>query len=321
VAVGVPRAARIEPSFKRGIAMKPSILPMLALLLASSSFAADETTYQPFILASVNDGEVEARAEATVGALEAAGFQVVGQYAPLDNARILVATDDELRAIASKSPRGGYAAGQRISVAEREGRIEVAFVNPLYIQHAYRLEADMQGIYDRLSAALGNMEPFGAEKKMTAKKLSKYRYMLGMQRFDDASELGSFGSHEDAVAAVMDGLERPDDALTLVYRIDIPDKDQVVFGVGMKATGDSEDEKDIDEAHQLSIVDFDGHSKVAYFPYEILVDGKDIEALHMRFRMAVHFPDLSMMGEHGFTKLMASPGATEDAFEQLVGAE
>ncbi|NNK33799.1 MAG: hypothetical protein HKP02_11785, partial [Xanthomonadales bacterium] len=44
----------------------------------------------------------------------------------------------------------------------------------------------------------------------------------------------------------------------------------------------------------------------------------DVEALHMRFRMAVHFPDLNMMGEHGFTKLMASPGATEDAFEELV---
>ena len=71
----------------------------------------------------------------------------------------------------------------------------------------------------------------------------------------------------------------------------------------------------------MSIVDFEGYSKVAYFPYEILVNGSDVEALHMRFRMAVHFPDLSMMGEHGFTKLMKSPPATEDAFEQLVTTE
>jgi hypothetical protein len=41
----------------------------------------------------------------------------------------------------------------------------------------------------------------------------------------------------------------------------------------------------------------------------------------MRFRMAVHFPDLSMMGAHGFTKLMASPGATEDALEDMVNPE
>ena len=46
--------------------------------------------------------------------------------------------------------------------------------------------------------------------------------------------------------------------------------------------------------------------------------GAEVEALHMRFRMAVHFPDLSMMGEHGFTKLMSSPGATEDALEEMV---
>ena len=38
----------------------------------------------------------------------------------------------------------------------------------------------------------------------------------------------------------------------------------------------------------------------------------------MRFRMAVHFPDLSMMGDHGFTHFIASPGAPEDAFEALL---
>ncbi len=111
------------------------------------------------------------------------------------------------------------------------------------------------------------------------------------------------------------------DALTQVYRIDLPGKQQTVFGVGMKATGQSDDEIDIDEAHQLSIVDFEGYSKVAYFPYELLVNGNEVEALHMRFRMAVHFPDLSMMGEHGFTKLMSSPGATEDALEAMLSDE
>ena len=41
----------------------------------------------------------------------------------------------------------------------------------------------------------------------------------------------------------------------------------------------------------------------------------------MRFRMAVHFPDLSMMGEHGFTKLMSAPGATQDALKDMVSGE
>ncbi len=142
--------------------------------------------------------------------------------------------------------------------------------------------------------------------------------MIGMQKFDDPSELASFGSFDEAVAAVTQGLARDGDALSAVYRIDIPGKDQAVIGVAKKATGATEDEEDIDEAFQMSVVDFDGYSKIAYFPYEILVNGGDVEALHMRFRMAVHFPDLPMVGAHGFTKLMSSPGATQDALEGLV---
>jgi hypothetical protein len=294
---------------------------LITLFLLVSATAQAETRYQPFVLASINDNTLREQTEATVSALEGAGFQVAGHYAPLENAVVVVVTSPELLDIASQSDKGGYAAGQRVSITERDGKTEVAFVNPLYIQYAYRLGAETQGLYDRLSAALGNVETYGAEKEMTAEKLGKYHYMIGMQRFDDPSELGSFESHEAAVAAVEAGLAVENDALSQVYRIEIPGKDQVVFGVAMKALGDSKDERMIDENFQLSIVDFDGYSKVAYFPYEILVDGPEVEALHMRFRMAVHFPDLDMLGEHGFMKLRASPGAIEDAFEALVGAQ
>jgi len=154
---------------------------------------------------------------------------------------------------------------------------------------------------------------------MTAKKLRKYHYMIGMQYFDDPSELGAFDSHEAAVAAVEKGLANPDDALTQVYRIDIPGTDQTVFGVGMKSN--HEDNVALDETFQIEVVDFEGCKKRAYFPYEVLVKGKEVEALHMRFRMAVHFPNLSMMGSHGFTKIMSSPGMIEDALEDMVNAE
>jgi hypothetical protein len=289
-----------------------------ALLLATGTALAD-TTYQPFVLASINDAPLAAQAAATRDALRAAGFAVAGEYAPLDNAIVMVVTSEALQAVAAASERGGYAAGQRVSVTERDGKTEVAFVNPLYIQHAYRLAGDMQPVYDRLTAALGEVDTFGTEGGMSAKKLAKYNYKPLMEKFDDPYELGRFDSHEAAVAAVEEGLARDGDALTQVYRIDVPDTDEVVIGIGMKAV--NEDDIDIDEAHQLSIVDFEGYSKVAYFPYEVLVRGGEVEALHMRFRMAVHFPDLSMMGAHGFTKLMSSPGATEDALENLVATE
>lgn len=301
--------------------MNSRILLIVLTALFTCAQAWADTTYQPFVLASLNETGLEQQSKVTIAALEGAGFIIAGKYMPLENAVVVVATSDALKQIAAASDRGGYAAGQRISITEREGKTEVAFINPLYIQHAYRLEADMQPVLDSLSAALGNIETFGAEKKMTAKKLAKYHYMVTMQRFDDPSELGSFSSFKEALAAVENGLAVADDPLTFVYRIDIPGKDQAVIGIGMKATGNNEDENDIDETFQMSIVDFEGYSKIAYFPYEILVNGKDVEALHMRFRMAVHFPDLSMMGAHGFTKLMSSPGAIEDALENLVKPE
>lgn len=297
--------------------MNSRLIAIAILAFGLCAPLAADTVYRPFVLASVTDKGLNAQVADTRAALERAGYTVAGEYRPLKTAVVIVATSEGLKGAVTASDRGAYAAALRIGVSERDGRTEVAYVNPLYLQHAYRLEADLQGVADDLASALGAADTFGSEKGLTAKKLRKYNYMMGMQKFDDPSELGEFDSFEDAVAAVESGLARPGDALSLVYRIDLPGQ-QALFGVGMKATAGNEGEEDLDETFQMSIVDFEGHSKIAYFPYEILVDGTRVEALHMRFRMAVHFPDLSMMGAHGFTKLISSPGAIEDALEGLV---
>ena len=297
-----------------------SLSLVMMSVLFSTSVVAEDTLYKPFILASAQPGTLKDQTLTTLNALQKAGFVLTGQYSPVEGTNILVVTSDELREIAAMSEKGGYGAGQRVSISEAGDNIEVAFVNPLYIQYAYRMEGDMQPVYDALVASLGEVEACGGgKKKMTAKKLGKFHYMVTMPYFDDPWDLGSFDSHEAAVAAVEKGLAQPDDALSQVYRIDIPGKEQTVFGVGMKMT--NEEEEDIDSAFQMSVVDFEGCKKRAYFPYEVLVNGKDVEALHMRFRMAVHFPNLSMAGKHGFTKLISAPGAIEDALEAMVKPE
>lgn len=297
-----------------------SLSLLLTAVLFTATVAAEDTIYKPFIVASSDLGTLDEKTNSTRRALEAAGFEVYGQYSPVEGTNIVVVTNDELKKIASMSPRGGYAAGQRVSITEVDDSIEVAFVNPLYIQYGYRLEGDMQPVYDALVASLGNVRSCGGgDKKMTAKKLKKFHYMITMPYFDDPSDLGSFATHEEAVAAVESGLAVAGDALMQVYRIDIPGKEQTVFGVGMKMT--NEDEEDIDSAYQMSIVDFEGCKKRAYFPYEVLVNGNHVEALNMRFRMALHFPNLSMAGKHGFTKLISAPGKIEKALEKMVGAK
>ena len=297
-----------------------SLSLLLAAVLFTANSAAEDTIYKPFVVASSGLGTLDDKTHSTRVALEGAGFEVYGQYSPVEGTNIIVVTNDELKNIAAMSDKGGYGAAQRVSVTEVGDTVEVAFVNPVYIQYGYHLKGDMQPVYDALVASLGNVQSCGADdKKMTAKKLEGYHYMMGMPYFDDPFELGSFESYEAAVAAVESGLAKTGDALTQVYRIDVPGKQQTVFGVGMKMT--NEDEKDIDSAFQMSIVDFEGCKKRAYFPYEVMVDGNNVEALHMRFRMALHFPNLSMAGKHGFTKLMSAPGATEDALKNMLGTK
>jgi hypothetical protein len=293
-----------------------SSLLMMAMLFTVSAVAQD-ATYRPFVVASTGPGTLADKTRSTLTALESAGFEVVGQYSPVDGTNVVVVSNDELKKVAAMSDKGGYAAGQRVAISEAGDNIEVSFVNPVYIQYGYRLKGDMKPVSDALAASLGNTRTCGGgDKKLTAKKLGKFHYMMTMPYFDNPYELGSFDSHEAAIAAVEKGLAVSGDALTQVYRIDIPGKQQTVFGVGMKMT--NEDEEDLDSTFQMSIVDFEGCKKRAYFPYEVLVDGKNVEALHMKFRMALHFPNLSMAGKHGFTKLMAAPGATEDALEEML---
>lgn len=288
---------------------------LIAALFTISTVQA-ATIIQPYILASDTPAELEECVAETLGKLQANGFEVAGQYSPFADTHIIVVTNDTLKTIAAKSKRGGYAAGQRIAVSQVGDNVEVSYTNPVYIQYAYRLGGDMQAVQDQLKRSLGYIKAYGVKKtKTTAKKLKKYHYMFGMQYFDDPSALATFKSYPQATAATETALNKEGDALSMVYRIDIPGSEQTVFGVSMKAT--NETEKNLDEAFQMGIVDFTGPKKSAYLPYEILVTGNKVEALHMRFRMAAHFPDLSMMGDNSFMKLMASPKAIENALESL----
>jgi hypothetical protein len=295
------------------------MLLLLGALLLGQPAVADDHELRPFVLAASGPGDLATRSVEVRNALQAAGFDVAGEYVPVPDTHIIVVTHPDLLAAAAQTGRGGYAAAQRIAVTQVENQVEVSFVNPLYIRYAYRVDSDLDAVYENLRDALGYEQECGAgDKVMTGKKLLKYNYMMGMQKFDDPYELGEFGSHDEAIAAVENGLAREGDGLTRVYRIDIPGTEQVVFGVGMQS---SDPERRIDDGEQMAVVDFEGCRKRAYLPYEVLVRGNQVEALHMRFRMAVHFPNLSMMGEHGFTKLLPFPGGISDSLEEMVNAE
>jgi len=53
----------------------------------------------------------------------------------------------------------------------------------------------------------------------------------------------------------------------------------------------------------------------------MLVDGGEVEALHARFRIAMNFPDLSMMGANSFMNIMPSPDAIKESLTKAAGGK
>lgn len=118
-----------------------------------------------------------------------------------------------------------------------------------------------------------------------------------------------------AQAKVTSNLAENNRGLAQVYQLTLPGDQGVLIGVAMAPL--DEDDKYYNDVFQMSVVDIAPVRSTAYLPYEILISGGKVQALHMRFRMAVHFPDLSMMGKHSFMTLMPSPTAIEKALKTL----
>jgi hypothetical protein len=296
--------------------MKKTYHSLVVMLLLVSSIVFAKETVQPFVLASVETADYQQVVSNTKQKLSDEGFTILGEYIPFGQNTVIIVTNDDALKVAALSERGAYGAPQRIAVSQYGDEVEVSYANPLYFERAYWLKGSLSGVNDQLKKALGFVKAYGSKKGLTHKKLKKYHYMITMPYFDDPYEFDEFESYSQAVLEVEERLNIADDALSMVYKLEIPGTKMTIFGVQMKAT--NEDQEDLDEEYQLGIVDFERPGKKAYLSYELLVNNNQVEALHMKYRMALYFPDLPMTGKHGFTKLMSSPGEINDAFEDLI---
>ena len=115
------------------------------------------------------------------------------------------------------------------------------------------------------------------------------------------------GHLEKSLAAKKGGVSK-------IYRIDVPGKDESVFGVGMtkKCSGDK---------FVMGHIDFKPVRSTAHLPYEMLVSGRKVYALYARFRIAINFPDLKMVGDNSFFKIMCAPDEIEEALTYASGGK
>jgi hypothetical protein len=294
--------------------LKHVILATL-LLLGVGNVMADEAKLKPFVLGSKGAGTVAEKSEQAKAALVAGGFTVVGDYSPYEDAEILIVTNDELKKNAADSEHGGFGAIQRVAITKVQNEVQVSYTNPVYMSHVYRMKGDLSGVSAGLAKALGKVEEFGAQG-MTAAKARKYHYMMGMEYFDEPDMLAEYASYEEAVQAVDAKLSANKNGVTKVYRVDLPGKKESVFGAAMK--GATEDDKYMDDRFIMSEIDFRDVKSTAHLPYEVLVSDNKVYALYARFRIAISFPDLSMMGKNSFMNIMKTPDAIRETLKKTV---
>lgn len=299
--------------------LKKILFTMAALLLSLSAQA--EEGYMPFILAEVASEPMAQVQQRVEGKLQEAGFEIVGHYRPYDGAQIIIITNDELKQHAAQSEFGGYGAAQRVSLTQAGSQVQVAYTNPTYMAHVYRMATDLAPISRKLAQVLGNQQQFGADKPRSERQLRRYRYMFGMENFGHTSahQLHQHPSHQAALKTVLDNLANGVQGVRQLYRIDIPGKDEVVIGVSMQVPENGD--RNMDDTKIMGDIDFKDLRSTAHLPYEILISGNSVYHLYARFRIALSFPDLSMMGDNSFMNIMESPEAIKKALTRVAGGE
>ena len=97
--------------------------------------------------------------------------------------------------------------------------------------------------------------------------------------------------------------------------MNVPGKKESVFGVAMKGSGDN---KYMDDRFVMSEIDSRDPKSTAHLPYEVLVSDNKVYALYARYRIAINFPDLSMMGQNSFMNIMETPEAVRLVLKKTV---
>lgn len=269
---------------------------------------------QPYVTGTkVAGGDLKAATTAVEQKLTAAGFTVLGQYVAkgLSKQAAVVVTEPGLTDTL-KGVGGTAVIGIPIRVGVKADGT-VSYVNLEYWERAYlrkdygKAEAAVKGAAGKLEQALGTGAAFGGDVK--AEDLAKYRYMFGMERFDDdKTTLAEYKSFEDAVKTVQDNLARGVKGTGKVYELVLADKKIAVFGVSLS-------DAEYGEGWWVNKI---GADHVAALPWEVFVVNGKVMGLYGRFRTALAWPSLGM-GQ--FMGISSHPDSTMEMLKQVAGAQ
>ena len=295
--------------------MKKSILiPLfLLVLLVSTNLSAQELN--PYILVGESSNSLEVTEQKVTEALEASGFEILGDYSVENNQtlKVIVYSRKDLQEITLKvKDRGALAAALKVGLKSDGPGTTISYLNPEYLFQAYlrnAYDSHNVGLEKISSDVKAAMSPLGNKNtgfggSMTAEDLREYHYKIMMPYFSDPVELKEFTSFEEGIKTIENNLKSQKGATQLVYSLKFNDDKVAVFGIAFL-----DEEKG--EKQFLPII---GEDHLAAMPYEIILEGKKATMLHGRYRLALHWPDLTM---GTFMKIRNTPGDFKDAFEAL----
>ena len=289
-----------------------SILPFILLAFSINSQAQSDLT--SYYRVATQSASIDVVTKKVQTALEAKGFNIIGNYNPEGSnyLKVVVYTRGDLKEITfGVKDRGALAAAIKVGLVRKGNQTIVSMLNPEYLFHAYLRDqindySGLKKISEDAKAALrtlgGTFEPFGG--MLPKSKLEKYHYMLSMPYFHDPVELKTFSTFNDGLKTIRKNLESEVGNCIKVYEMVDPNLQVAVFGVGLLNKSDG-------EAHFLPII---GEDHLAAMPFELILQGNDCTMLNGRFRIALHWPELTM---GTFTKIIKTPGKVEDFMKAL----
>ena len=301
---------------KHQLALLPIIFAWFGL--STYAFAADDTkTHMPFIHAgNVDHPSLYRAADQIKTQLKENGFNIVGEYTPYKTAHIIVVTNDVMKTNAAKSELGAFGAGLRVTLTNEGDKIQVSYSNPVYVSHVYRMKGDFTKVRASMEKALGFTTEYGPEDGLTGKDLRDYQYKWLMPYFTDTLDLADYGKQKEALEKINAILAEKKTGVTKVYEISLPGKEETVIGVAMSGANNNDCSGD---EYIMSRIDFKKLKSTGHLPYEVVVSKGKVYALPAEFRIAINFPDLSMMGSNSFASIMCAPDSIKAALVAAVG--
>lgn len=298
----------------KSIDMK-AIQYILISMFLSLSLSTTAQNIAPYVRVGETDLNLGSAEDQVVSALNGQGFEVIGSYSPEGNQtlKVIVYTRRDLQDITLKvKDRGGLAAALKVGLKSDGPGTMISYLNPEYLFQAY-----LRDSYDRHADGLKKvaedakkaLSPLGKVNEgfgggMSAEELRKYHYKIMMPYFTDPVELEEFSSFEQGVETIQRNLKAKKGSTLEVYSLVFRDAKVAVFGVGLM------DEED-GEKKFLPII---GEDHLAAMPYEIILQGNTATMLNGRYRIALHWPELTM---GTFTKIMSTPGDIKDVMRDL----